>query len=70
MHPLANSHCKCRTDFYSVCLTSLCQNGRCVVNFDFILVPEIALTVNNTKKSLYFEQQGELHESLSIILKH
>ena len=39
-------------------------------NFDFILLPEIALTVNNTKESLYFEQQGELHESLSIILKH
>ena len=29
MHPLANSHCKCQTDFYSVFLTSLCQNGRC-----------------------------------------
>ena len=39
-------------------------------NFDFILVPETALTVNNTKESLYFEQQGELHESLGIILEH
>lgn len=39
-------------------------------NFDFILVPETALTVNNTKESLYFEQQGKLHESLGIILKH
>ena len=39
-------------------------------NFDFILAPETALTVNNTKESLYFEQQGKLHESLGIILKH
>ena len=39
-------------------------------NFDFRLVPETALTVNNTKESLYFEQQGELHESLGIILEH
>ena len=39
-------------------------------SFDFKLVPETTLTVNNTKESLYFEQQGELHESLSIILKH